>query len=116
MEEEKRREKRTDGCAGDGGADLSGGKAGAEEQRLMQIFRHKDYVPMRIRELAILLDVPKEERADLKEVLDALLAEGKIGLSKRGKYALAEKFLIKGEFLGNRKGFGFVAPEPEGGP
>ena len=55
------------------------------KQRLMQIFRHKDYVPMRIRELAILLDVPKEERADLKEVLDALLAEGKIGLSKRGK-------------------------------
>ena len=85
------------------------------KQRLMQIFRHKDYVPMRIRELAILLDVPKEERADLKEVLDALLAEGKIGLSKRGKYALAEKFLIKGEFLGNRKGFGFVAPEPEEG-
>ena len=35
------------------------------KQRLMQIFRHKDYVPMRIRELAILLDVPKEERADL---------------------------------------------------
>ena len=103
MEEEKRREKRTDGCAGDGGADLSEEKLEQRKQRLMQIFRHKDYVPMRIRELAILLDVPKEERADLKEVLDALLAEGKIGLSKRGKYALGGKIPDQRRISGQQK-------------
>ena len=31
------------------------------------------YVPMKIKELAILLDIPKEKRSDLQEVLDQLI-------------------------------------------
>lgn len=46
-----------------------------------------NYTPMKIKELAILLQVPREQREELKEVLDALLAEGKIGISKRGNMA-----------------------------
>ena len=61
----------------------------ARKDRLLALMRHKDYVPMKVKELAILLGVPKEERPRLQAVLDALLAEGKIGISKRGKYALA---------------------------
>ena len=34
-----------------------------------------NYTPMKIKELAILLQVPREQREELKEVLDALLAE-----------------------------------------
>lgn len=81
------------------------------KERLMKLFRHKEYVPMKIKELSILLGIPREERPELLAVLDELLSEGKIGISKRGKYALAENFLIKGTFLGNKKGFGFVVPE-----
>ncbi|QNM06937.1 ribonuclease R [Qiania dongpingensis] len=81
------------------------------KERLLKLFGHKNYVPLKIKELAILLGISKEERPELQEVLDALLSEGKIGLSKRGKYALAENFLITGTFLGNRKGFGFVVVE-----
>ena len=33
------------------------------------------YVPMKIKELAILLDIPKEKRSDLQEVLDQLMLE-----------------------------------------
>ena len=44
-----------------------------------------NYTPMKIKELAILLQVPREQREELKEVLDALLAEGKIGISKAGR-------------------------------
>ena len=84
----------------------------ARKDRLLALMRHKDYVPMKVKELAILLGVPKEERPRLQAVLDVLLAEGKIGISKRGKYALAENFLVRGTFIGNRKGFGFVAREP----
>jgi len=36
------------------------------------------YVPMKIKEIAMLLQIPKEDRNDLRLVLDALLAEGKI--------------------------------------
>ena len=45
------------------------------------------YVPMKIKEIAIVLQIPREQRNDLKEVLDALVEEGKISLSKRGKYS-----------------------------
>ena len=48
------------------------------------------YVPMKIKEIAILLNVPREERPALEEVLNQLLLEGKIELSKRGKYSRAE--------------------------
>ena len=48
------------------------------------------YVPMKIKELAVLLDVPKAEREDLEEVLTELMQEGKIEVSKRGKYSKTE--------------------------
>ncbi len=89
------------------------------KRRLLELMGHRDYKPMKVKELAILLGIAREERPGLQEALDALLSEGKLGLSRRGKYALVEQFLVKGRFIGNRKGFGFVAPEqerePEGG-
>lgn len=71
------------------------------------------YVPMKIKELAILLDVPREERADLEEVLHELLVEGKIEVSKRGKYSKTEEKFLTGTFIGNARGFGFVSVEGE---
>ncbi|WP_099468450.1 ribonuclease R [Konateibacter massiliensis] len=69
------------------------------------------YIPMKIKEIAILLQVPKEDRADLKEVLDELLAEGKIEISKKGKFSKAEGQFISGVYTGHHKGFGFVTVE-----
>ena len=43
------------------------------------------YVPMKFKELAMILQVPKEQRDELREVLESLEADGKIYLSKRGK-------------------------------
>lgn len=71
------------------------------------------YVPMKIKELAILMNVPREDRTDLEEVLNALMAEGKIELSKRGKYSKAEGTFLVGNFTGNIRGFGFVTVEGE---
>ena len=45
------------------------------------------YVPMKIKEISIVLQIPREQREELKEILDALVEEGKISLSKRGKYS-----------------------------
>ena len=49
------------------------------------------YVPMKLKELAIMLQVPKTQRDDLREVMDALMEEGKIELTKKGKYLKSEK-------------------------
>ena len=43
------------------------------------------YVPMKVKEIAILLDIPKTRREELQAVLDALVAEGKVEVSKKGK-------------------------------
>ncbi len=66
------------------------------------------YVPMKIKEMAILLNIPREKRSELEEVLDALVAEGKIEISKKGKYSKAEGKFAAGRFIGNARGFGFV--------
>lgn len=71
------------------------------------------YVPMKIKELAILLNVSKEDRDDLKIILDDLVADGKIELSKRGKYSKATNKYKEGMFIGHPKGFGFVEVEGE---
>ena len=73
------------------------------------------YVPMKIKEIAIVLQIPREQRNDLKEVLDALVEEGKISLSKRGKYSKGHPVHLKGTFQANIRRFGFVAPEDESG-
>ena len=81
------------------------------KEMLVQLVHDKTYVPMKLKELAMLLSVPKEQRDELKEVLDILIAEGKIGISKKGKYGKAEEFALAGIFSGHAKGFGFVTIE-----
>jgi len=83
------------------------------KQLILELVNESGYLPMKIKELAILLQIPKEARNDLREVLDALIKEGKLSVSKRGKYAKAETFALTGTFLAHPKGFGFVAVEDQ---
>ena len=71
------------------------------------------YVPMKIKELAIVLGVKKEDRPQLEEILLELMAEGKVSLSKRGKYTKSEESQLIGVFTAHPKGFGFVSIEGE---
>lgn len=71
------------------------------------------YVPMKLKELAILLQVPKEQRNELKRVMDALEAEGKVHVSSKGKYSKGEAKHIVGTYTAHARGFGFVVVEGE---
>ena len=71
------------------------------------------YRPMKIKEMAMLLNIPKEQRPQLREVLDALVREGKIELSPRGKYRKGETKFLTGVFTAHARGFGFVTVEGE---
>ena len=44
------------------------------------------YVPMKIKELAIVLGVKKDQRPQLEQILNELMTEGRIVCSKRGKF------------------------------
>ena len=69
------------------------------------------YVPMKQKELAVILQVAKEDREELGRVLEALLGEGKIELSKRGRYSKAQPRKAVGTFTSHARGFGFVSVE-----
>ena len=85
------------------------------KQIILDLMKNEFYVPMKEKELAIMLQVAPESRAELKKALEELLEECKIQISKRGKYSLfdpktaglnTEK--IFGTFISNSRGFGFV--------
>ena len=78
---------------------------------ILDFIRDDLYVPMKIKEMAIVLQIPREQRDELKQVLDALVEEGKISLSKRGKYSKGQAVRLKGSFQANMRGFGFITPE-----
>ena len=80
---------------------------------IMDIMKDKHYTPMKFKELAILLNVKKEDRKDLDFVLSELMDEGKIMLSKRGKYSIPKEQYVEGIFIGNERGFGFVETDSE---
>lgn len=69
------------------------------------------YVPMKAKEIAAVLNVPKAQRSELQEVLNALLADGKIEVSAKGKYTKSEGKFLVGEFTAHPRGFGFVTVE-----
>ncbi len=71
------------------------------------------YVPMKLKELAILLQVPKDQRQELKRVMDALEADGKVRVSSKGKYVKGEAKHLVGTFIAHARGFGFVTIEGE---
>lgn len=87
---------------------------------ICELVRDPIYVPMKEKELAIFMQVRPENRAEFKEVLEALLSEGKLEITKRGKYVKEGTFHNKeeknsdtliGTFISHPKGFGFVEIE-----
>lgn len=71
------------------------------------------YVPMKLKELAVLLQVPREQKKELKEIMDALVEEGKVCISKKGKYCKGEAKRLNGIYHAHPRGFGFVTVEGE---
>lgn len=72
------------------------------------------YVPMKMKEIAVILQIPRDQRDELRKILDTLVGEGKISVSKRGKYTKAHAVHRRGTFQANVRGFGFVTPEDGG--
>lgn len=84
-----------------------------KKQVLYELITDKNYRPMRFKELAVLLMVPKAEREELKQMLDALIHEGKITVDAMSRYRAADANKKVGLFHGTNRGFGFVSVEGE---
>ncbi len=79
---------------------------------ICELVNDKFYVPMKEKELAAFMQVRPEEREALKTILNELLMEGRLQISKRGKYSKGEEGGgLVGTFISHPKGFGFVEIE-----
>ncbi len=83
------------------------------KKRILQVINDKHYKPLKQKELAFLLQVQPEDRDEFRELLAQLVSEGKILLTKRGKYQSLSDVTKIGIYTGNPKGFGFVTVEGE---
>ena len=82
-----------------------------EENRkiILNFMRNEQYVPMKAKDMAFILGVPKQKYAEFREILDELEREFKVQQSKKGKYMLVDESIYKtGVLRLNSKGFGFV--------
>ena len=71
------------------------------------------YVPMKAKELAVFMNVPKEARGELQKILEELVAEGKAEVTAKGKFVKGSAKGLIGVYTCNAKGFGFVSVEGE---
>ncbi len=78
------------------------------KNRILALFKDPKFVPMKEKELAILMQVTAEDRTVFKQCLEELLKEGAISVSKRGKYSLPEQKTLTGVFSASGHGYGFV--------
>jgi ribonuclease R len=84
------------------------------KQRIIEFMKQAAYKPLLFDELAIVLDVPKEDRELFRSVLDELEIEGRIFKTKKNRYGVPERMnLVVGKLQGNEKGYAFVIPDDE---
>ncbi|MBR5406975.1 MAG: ribonuclease R [Lachnospiraceae bacterium] len=95
----------------------------SRKQMLLKFMGEKQYVPMKEKELAVILQVARKDRGELSDILDELVNEGRIDISKRGKYSLREDApdktdgvdempgVIVGTFDKAKTHYGFVVPD-----
>ena len=77
-----------------------------------ELISHKDYKPLKIKEISMLLNLSNHDREELEKVLNELIQSGKIIKTKKGKYSLPENLnLLVGKYISHQKGFGFVEIE-----
>ena len=81
------------------------------KQKILDLMNDDDYVPMKAKEMAMIMRVPKNEYHDFLEVIGELELELKIQKNRKNRYRICEKTYYEGYYRKNQKGFGFVKLE-----
>ncbi len=87
----------------------------ARKERILSYVRSEEYIPMKRKDIRIMLDVPAEDRIVFEELLQQMIDEGQLFETRKGKIVSPKDLQMgTGIFIGHARGFGFVSPE-EGG-
>lgn len=79
-----------------------------KKEKILELMNDKDYVPMKAKEIAMIMGVPKNEYSNFLGVLSELEADFKIQKNRKSRYRIMDKNYIDGIYRKNQKGFGFV--------
>ena len=78
------------------------------KEKILEFIKDKDYTPMKAKEIALLLGVPKNDYDNFLNILNELEDEYKIRKNRKNRYILVEEKYYEGYYRKNQKGFGFV--------
>ena len=84
-----------------------------QEQKVLNFIKDKDYAPMKAKEIAMVMHVPKNEYNELLRILGKLELELKIQKNRKNQYRPIDKVYYDGIYRKNQKGFGFVKIEDQ---
>ena len=84
-----------------------------KEDKILDFMKDKEYVPMKPKEIAMIMRVPKNEYNEFFEIIGKLELELKIQKNRKNRYRISEKTYYDGIYRKNQKGFGFVRLEGE---
>ena len=83
-----------------------------QKEKILNFISEEAYVPMKAKQIAEIMSVPKNEYSEFTQILKELTLEYKIKVNKKGKYSLVDsKKYKKGKLRINERGFGFVKIE-----
>ena len=82
-----------------------------QEQKIIEFMSDDDYVPMKAKEIAMLMRVPKNEYHEFLSTIGKLELELKIQKNRKNRYRVSEKTYYEGYFRKNARGYGFVRIE-----
>jgi len=81
------------------------------KERIFGYISSADYIPLKFSELMTVLDVPEEAREEFTSILDSLIKEGRVFVTKRARYMACPSDVIPGILRCNSAGFAFVTPD-----
>ncbi len=84
-----------------------------QELKVLNLIKDKDYAPMKAKEIAMMMHVPKSEYNELLRILGKLEMEMKIQKNRKNQYRPVDKVYYDGIYRKNQKGFGFVKIEDQ---
>ena len=84
-----------------------------KKNRIYEFICSKEYRPLSVKEMGVLLQVPSRDRKDFREVLEQLSLEGKIMIDRSGKIKNMPPHVKTGRYMATQRGFGFVRIEGE---
>ena len=85
------------------------------KERILSYMESEGYVPIKRRDMRAMLSVPQEDREKFENLINELIAEGRVFETKKGKLASPKDLqMATGTFIGHARGFGFVTPDAGG--